>query len=167
MQPWASHWLIVRLAKCVARSINSYVYLLTVATMPLLYGLVMSVLRLVLWSVIAFLVNCAVCLTLSLRVSCKPKWRGAALLVVAHPDDECMFFTPALQSCSGRNLHVLCLSNGGAAPCMAVLCRQSYPVPLCLQAKFLTTVPHISLHGACHRLDLLSRQFVHAWTCMP
>ena len=41
-----------------------------------------------------------------------------ALLIVAHPDDECMFFGPTvrvLQSCH-RPIHVLCLSTGDAAP---------------------------------------------------
>lgn len=39
------------------------------------------------------------------------------LLVVAHPDDECMFFYPALQSLlrRGEDVEILCLSNGGAA----------------------------------------------------
>ena len=36
------------------------------------------------------------------------------LLVVAHPDDECMFFGPAVRVLAelGCNLHVLCLSKG-------------------------------------------------------
>lgn len=40
------------------------------------------------------------------------------MLVVAHPDDECMFFGPTvrvLQSCR-RPIHVLCLSTGDAGP---------------------------------------------------
>jgi N-acetylglucosaminylphosphatidylinositol deacetylase len=38
------------------------------------------------------------------------------LLVIAHPDDECMFFGPTMLNLSGaRNtVHVLCLSNGDA-----------------------------------------------------
>ena len=38
----------------------------------------------------------------------------ATLLVTAHPDDECMFFTPAViyLSKAGAPLHVLCLSTG-------------------------------------------------------
>ncbi|XP_067823978.1 N-acetylglucosaminyl-phosphatidylinositol de-N-acetylase isoform X1 [Heptranchias perlo] len=39
---------------------------------------------------------------------------GAALLVTAHPDDECMFFAPALVRLAGLGLpvHLLCLSTG-------------------------------------------------------
>ncbi|KAL3680279.1 hypothetical protein R1sor_023235 [Riccia sorocarpa] len=39
------------------------------------------------------------------------------LLLVAHPDDECMFFGPTLLSLSmlgGCEFHVLCISNGNA-----------------------------------------------------
>ena len=37
----------------------------------------------------------------------------ATLLVTAHPDDECMFFTPTLISLGQRqSMHVLCLSPG-------------------------------------------------------
>lgn len=37
------------------------------------------------------------------------------LVVVAHPDDETMFFSPLLLSLTlfGVPVHVLCLSNGG------------------------------------------------------
>ena len=37
-----------------------------------------------------------------------------ALLVIAHPDDECMFFTPTLLGLArqGITAHVLCLSTG-------------------------------------------------------
>jgi N-acetylglucosaminylphosphatidylinositol deacetylase len=38
---------------------------------------------------------------------CQPEFY---LLVVAHPDDESMFFSPTL--CSIENVHILCLSNG-------------------------------------------------------
>jgi N-acetylglucosaminylphosphatidylinositol deacetylase len=37
------------------------------------------------------------------------------LLVVAHPDDEAMFFGPLLTRLRGRKVHLLCLSNGGSA----------------------------------------------------
>ncbi|XP_067866969.1 N-acetylglucosaminyl-phosphatidylinositol de-N-acetylase isoform X4 [Heterodontus francisci] len=39
---------------------------------------------------------------------------AATLLVTAHPDDECMFFAPALLRLVGRGLsvHLLCLSTG-------------------------------------------------------
>ncbi|XP_027775122.1 probable N-acetylglucosaminyl-phosphatidylinositol de-N-acetylase [Solanum pennellii] len=38
------------------------------------------------------------------------------LLVIAHPDDESMFFTPTLNYLSSRgcNLHILCMSTGNA-----------------------------------------------------
>jgi len=36
------------------------------------------------------------------------------LLVTAHPDDECMFFTPMLTALQHANLHILCLSTGNA-----------------------------------------------------
>ncbi len=45
------------------------------------------------------------------------------LLVIAHPDDEAMFFVPALHSLAeaGATVGVLCLSNGerrrGRVPC--------------------------------------------------
>ena len=37
-----------------------------------------------------------------------------ALLVIAHPDDESMFFTPTMRALitSGWRLHVLCISRG-------------------------------------------------------
>lgn len=36
------------------------------------------------------------------------------LLVIAHPDDECMFFTPVILSLlkRGCDIHVLCLTTG-------------------------------------------------------
>ena len=39
---------------------------------------------------------------------------AAVLLVTAHPDDECMFFTPAILGlqAAGVAVHVLCLSTG-------------------------------------------------------
>lgn len=39
---------------------------------------------------------------------------GDVLLLIAHPDDEVMFFHPTLQKLSeqSRNVHVMCLSNG-------------------------------------------------------
>ena len=43
-----------------------------------------------------------------------PVGGGGALLVTAHPDDETMFFTPAVRALvrKGTQLHVLCLSSG-------------------------------------------------------
>lgn len=39
-----------------------------------------------------------------------------ALIVTAHPDDECMFFAPTILSlqASGIRVGLLCLSNGNA-----------------------------------------------------
>ncbi|XP_048413301.1 N-acetylglucosaminyl-phosphatidylinositol de-N-acetylase isoform X3 [Stegostoma tigrinum] len=47
-------------------------------------------------------------------ISVKEEAGAAALLVTAHPDDECMFFAPALLWLTGRRLsvHLLCLSTG-------------------------------------------------------
>ena len=46
----------------------------------------------------------------------RPKWRGKALFVIAHPDDECMFFGPSLhyacEQIGPSNVHILCLTNG-------------------------------------------------------
>ncbi len=38
----------------------------------------------------------------------------AVLLVIAHPDDEAMFFTPTIKEIQsqGRDLFILCLSTG-------------------------------------------------------
>lgn len=36
------------------------------------------------------------------------------LLVIAHPDDECMFFTPTLTGRLAPRVSVLCLSSGNA-----------------------------------------------------
>lgn len=44
----------------------------------------------------------------------KTKSKRAFVLVIAHPDDECMFFTPALLQLRQSHVpHILCLSNGG------------------------------------------------------
>lgn len=46
----------------------------------------------------------------------RPKGKeGRALLVIAHPDDEAMFFLPAIRSAqqAGYSVDILCLSNGG------------------------------------------------------
>ena len=39
------------------------------------------------------------------------------LLITAHPDDECMFFLPALTYFQRHQytIHILCLSNGGVS----------------------------------------------------
>ena len=44
---------------------------------------------------------------------------GDILLITAHPDDECMFFSPTIVAirkslCSRRRLHLLCLTSGNA-----------------------------------------------------
>ena len=52
----------------------------------------------------------------SVRFSSFFKSRKATLVVFAHPDDEVMFFLPAISSLlsSGHEIVVACLSNGGA-----------------------------------------------------
>lgn len=42
--------------------------------------------------------------------------RKNALLVIAHPDDESMFFTPTINylTSRGHNLHIVCISTGNA-----------------------------------------------------
>lgn len=40
--------------------------------------------------------------------------KGPVLFVTAHPDDECMFFTPTIEALKNTTeLHILVLSNGG------------------------------------------------------
>lgn len=42
---------------------------------------------------------------------------GETLLLTAHPDDECMFFTPAILCLRPRGtLRLLCLSTGAVSP---------------------------------------------------
>ena len=50
----------------------------------------------------------------------------SALLVTAHPDDECMFFVPTLEELlhDGVAVHVLCLSTGDYAGLGAVRARE-------------------------------------------
>lgn len=43
------------------------------------------------------------------------KTPGNILLIIAHPDDECMFFSPTILSLtksSQHNVYLLCLSEG-------------------------------------------------------
>ncbi|XP_072977918.1 uncharacterized protein [Typha angustifolia] len=49
-------------------------------------------------------------------LSTRPGKRRNVLLVVAHPDDESMFFTPTILflKSEGHNLHILCMSIGNA-----------------------------------------------------
>ena len=66
-----------------------------------------------------------ICLTVSFITKCFPKMVLArktlrnnpkrVLLVIAHPDDECLFFGPtvlALLKNSRRHFYVMCLSTG-------------------------------------------------------
>lgn len=50
------------------------------------------------------------------RVSSEVPWPRHALVLTAHPDDECMFFGPVIQSLLAHNVSVsaLCLSQGNA-----------------------------------------------------
>ncbi|KAJ3258167.1 hypothetical protein HK103_003985 [Boothiomyces macroporosus] len=65
----------------------------------LIYISVILILPLILWTVIT---------------TTKPQMENQEiLLVTAHPDDECMFFSPAIiQLSKTNNVHVLCLSVG-------------------------------------------------------
>ena len=56
-------------------------------------------------------------LMLADRPLCADGAGSDALLVIAHPDDECMFFTPTLLGLQSQNVvvHVLCLSTGNFA----------------------------------------------------
>jgi len=59
---------------------------------------------------------------LSATVTAFAHWRqprpASALLVIAHPDDEAMFFTPTLRSLrlGGAAVYILCLSGSGGSP---------------------------------------------------
>ena len=46
----------------------------------------------------------------------RPLPSGSALIITAHPDDECMFFLPTIVSlvADGTPVHLLCLSTGDA-----------------------------------------------------
>ena len=50
------------------------------------------------------------------------------MLLIAHPDDECMFFGPTVQRLrdSGVSLHLISLSTGTQATCLQ-FCKQSWP----------------------------------------
>jgi N-acetylglucosaminylphosphatidylinositol deacetylase len=68
--------------------------------------------------------GCAAC--------CCARWparaRRAALLVIAHPDDEAMFFAPTLRAlaASGASVRILCLSDGSpSGGCRAGELRRS------------------------------------------
>ena len=66
--------------------------------------------------IVIIVVLCA--LVLSARViacvcSRIPFPEGKTLFVIAHPDDECMFFAPAILRASQNNpTYLLCLCNG-------------------------------------------------------
>lgn len=69
------------------------------------------------WFVSYLLVCCVVYRKYARRL--QTRTRGAlgakrVLIVVAHPDDECMFFGPTIfRLCEqGADVHLLCLSNG-------------------------------------------------------
>mmetsp|Transcript_16496 Transcript_16496/g.26800 ORF Transcript_16496/g.26800 Transcript_16496/m.26800 type:complete len:243 (-) Transcript_16496:43-771(-) len=48
------------------------------------------------------------------RQSLRGNFRNKVLLVIAHPDDESMFFVPTIRNFLRENVHVLCLSSGNA-----------------------------------------------------
>ncbi|KAL3624107.1 hypothetical protein CASFOL_032923 [Castilleja foliolosa] len=73
-------------------------------------------------SFLAVLCFASLCKTLHLSSSAmkaaflNSQKRKNVLLVIAHPDDESMFFTPVINYLikTGHNLHVLCVSTGNA-----------------------------------------------------
>ena len=67
---------------------------------------------------------------------------GSVLLVIAHPDDESMFFLPTIQSCIQANIevHILCLSNGNAAGLGGVRERELHAVGELLGVANITVV---------------------------
>ena len=90
-----------------------------------------------------------------------------ALLVIAHPDDECMFFTPTIDQLkrSGCKVFVLCLSNGATSPVWSrlqlyhenqkVLCaHEAVSVALTGDQAGLGHVRAQELLSACGTLDV-------------
>lgn len=66
----------------------------------------------------------------SKELSARP---SAALVVVAHPDDESMFFGPVIQSLCSRGVRVclLCFSTGEASCCLqSYICPTTFATPL-------------------------------------
>ena len=43
-----------------------------------------------------------------------PSWKKDVLILTAHPDDECMFFTPTILNMrnEGHRLYIACLTKG-------------------------------------------------------
>ncbi len=67
------------------------------------------------FSVIVVIHSSVCCLSRSPIRFKKPYGNKSVLLVIAHPDDECMFFTPTilmLQQVVDAEIHLLCLSTG-------------------------------------------------------
>ncbi|XP_048751723.2 N-acetylglucosaminyl-phosphatidylinositol de-N-acetylase-like [Ostrea edulis] len=66
-----------------------------------------AILSLILYMFVGFLKNLSITPKVPISVQ-------KVLIITAHPDDECMFFSPTIQSFvnSGHFVHVLCLSNG-------------------------------------------------------
>ncbi len=60
---------------------------------------------------------------------CTIETNGNVLLIIAHPDDECMFFSPTILALTRRapqNVYLLCLSEGKYVSLV------QYRSPLCL-----------------------------------
>ena len=58
----------------------------------------------------------------------RPTYEDVVILVIAHPDDESMFFFPTLARLSAeRPVHILCLSDGGYDGCGPARDRAAEP----------------------------------------
>ncbi|XP_028090254.1 N-acetylglucosaminyl-phosphatidylinositol de-N-acetylase-like [Camellia sinensis] len=90
--------------------------------------------------------------------------RKNALLVIAHPDDESMFFTPTINylTSGGHNLHIVCISTGNADGMGNIRKEELYQVSAVLkvplqQVKILDRPDLQDGFGKVWRCDLLAR----------
>lgn len=95
------------------------------------------------------------------------------LLVTAHPDDECMFFTPTLSSlaAAGAELWLLCLSTGECAaawpaqapgrgsdddsPCLLRVCAVTGTLSQSIVCELVAT-PLVEPWGRSHQSECIS-----------
>ena len=63
-----------------------------------------------------YCICCLVSFFANILLVLSPQWKGKILFIIAHPDDECMFFGPSfnlvIRQRGPSNVHVLCLTNG-------------------------------------------------------
>lgn len=76
----------------------------------------------------------------------KPLSKENILFITAHPDDECMFFSPAILGMQGSNLFLVCLSIG--------------------DAEGLGKVRSKELLASCNRLGIPPRNVFQINSCM-